>query len=670
MSDERLIFNGINAATGDYLTPALTAEELSMIVRGEPQDEAHLKELKYRYRQATEAHLGVKEGIDPKNLAETGWGVIFAFKDQEKTPALRDALAELLDLRRAQAGDFYKEFTGVDAYRPGESKTKFLARHGAGPGPADPARVPYYLLLVGDPEAIPYMFQYQLDVQYAVGRLHFETLEEYAVYARSVRDMETGEHRLPRRATFFGVQNPDDPATNLSATHLVKPLADLLAADQKDAGWQIETVVGEGATKAALAEQLGRTQTPALLFTASHGIGMPPDHSRQLAHNGALLCQDWPGPRNWRKPISPDLYFSADDLSGEASLMGMVAFYFACYGAGTPQLDYFAQQAFKERQAIAPRSFIARLPQRMLSHPKGGALATVGHVERAWGYSFLWDQAGPQLGVFESALKRLMEGHPIGSAMEYFNERYAELSTVLSGELEEIEFGKEADDLELAGMWTANNDARSYVIIGDPAVRLALDDGKGDPAERPTIDTANLLAEAPHADAPASPSFIPGEASPPSLVPAEPGPPSLTQAEPSERTDHTAVDFSSTDSLSAARDRLSQSLQRFTNQLSEMLEATVEGDSTIEVQTYVSENLRRAAENSAETGELKALTRIRSDGDTEVYVPEGSDQIAAALWNIHLDSVRLAQAHQMEVTNAAATTAARLLTALSDLNND
>jgi hypothetical protein len=38
--------------------------------------------------------------------------------------------------------------------------------------------------------------------------------------------------------------------------------------------------------------------------------------------------------------------------------------------------------------------------------------------------------------------------------------------------LEDLEFKVAVDPRELAGLWTANNDARGYVVLGDPAVRL------------------------------------------------------------------------------------------------------------------------------------------------------------------------------------------------------
>lgn len=649
--DETLIFNGLDGASGSYLLPAMTPAQISRLAQGGSLGEDVLDELKLKADQVKNPGNYEVQVEDHRDLSQTGWGIIFPY---DADPAVRAALQPLVDRRREQAGDKFRLFAGEDGYRPGESKNDFLARFGMGPGPVNPEKVPYYLLIVGDPETIPYRFQYQMDVQYAVGRLHFATPEEYARYAQSVVQSESGL-LLPPRAAFFGVANPDDRATAMSLENLVQPLAQMLVSKQAEwAGkalaqspigsrlqWEVQTILKEQATKAHLASLLAESQAPALLFSASHGLAFPNGDPRQMPHQGALVCQDWPGPEEWRNPIPEDFYFSASDLSDDENLLGTLAFFFACYGAGTPQTDEFASQIWSdqpERRTIAPHDFIASLPRRMLSLPKGGALAVVGHVDRAWGASFYWGKAGPQIQVFQDCFERLMRhGYPLGYAMEVFNERYAELSSDLSDELGELKF-KKPDDRKLAQMWTANNDARNYVLLGDPAVRLRVGDSSTSQSQRPTIPEVTVTQ---------APAVVPPV---PSIVPPIVG--------------ETTVDYGLLDNLGQARANIGASMQQFVGKLGDFLGKALDEATSLEVSTYVSEDMETVKyEGGRFTGgaRLRALTRIEIDGDTLICVPEEAGEVDTTLWSIHMDMVRQAQASRTELLKTVVSAATGLV---------
>jgi hypothetical protein len=484
-----ILLNGIDGSTGAYLTPPLTTAGIAALARGGPLDAAELRELRDKARLPVDLPFPLIEGADADDLARAGWAVVFpaaaaGSAEARRQAEIREALAPLLALRRAQAGRVreqrYREYMNGDAgepgYQRGETKQQFLARLGAGPGPVNPDKVPYYLLLVASPEEIPYRVQYQLDVQHAVGRLCFDTVDEYACYARSVVEAETGGVARPARATFFGAANPGDPATQLSLAYLVEPLASAAADRLAGRGWDVEHVLAGEATRARLGDVY--RDAPAFLFSACHGVGFPAGDARQRPLQGALLCQDWGGPGT--RPAR-DHYFAGEDLDPRSDLRGMIAMCFACYGLGTPGQEDFARRGLGPSQgrAIAPRDFVARLPQRLLASPGGGALAVIGHVDRAWSSAFLWiDAQGRRrtqahLDVFESTVAAILDGKRVGHALEHFNLRHAELSSDLAARIEEmLHYDAELDEDEIAQLWIFRNDARNYALLGDPAVRL------------------------------------------------------------------------------------------------------------------------------------------------------------------------------------------------------
>jgi Peptidase family C25 len=458
---------GIQAESGQLL-PGLKRESLKHIDEDPPAVQA-------RGASDNTDFLAVSE-VDPNKLDEAGWGIVF---HRNADAAVREALAPLIEHRRKQVPDarLFKIFEGSSGYQPNDTVGSWLARFNVGLAVVDPfGGVPLYLLIVGPPTEIPFEFQYLLDAYWSVGRLDFDTAAQYRAYAESVIAYETATtvpHR--KRVAMFSVRNPGDRATALLMNQVTTPLVEGTATMKPlgdKQGFTRQVFVDEDATKENFQSLVrGETDggTPALLFTGSHGVSFDPADAKQREKQGAILCGNWSG-----GPVQPQHYFAAEDLSSATKVGGLVHFFFACYGGGCPKFDNYSRLADGSSKQIAPTPIVARLPQKLLMN---GALAVVGHIDRAWSYSFQVGRGAPQVQEFRDVMVRVMKGERIGQCTDQFNLRW----NILGSELTELQRQQQAlpgqvSDAMLANKWIARDDARNYLTLGDPAVRLRVED--------------------------------------------------------------------------------------------------------------------------------------------------------------------------------------------------
>jgi hypothetical protein len=471
-ADMDLVYvNGINFDTGTYAVPPRTITDLARDVRRN-LGLGPITDLRGDMPGAFELRFDV----DYNNLENTGWGIVF----HEDTPQnIRAALASLAAARKGQAKTQYKELD----YKKGEQTGDWYRRNGIERGDVDPALVPYYLLLAGPPSLIPFEFQYLLGIDFAVGRLDFDTPAEYEHYARSILAYESGSSAPnAKEIVYWGTRHPGDPATELSASSLVAPLANGIG----DAAGEVRQPVtaalkvrygqklflGEDATKASLLSTLHGDRPPACLFTASHGLEVDFGRPNQMTDQGALVCQDF----RFSGSLRPEHYLAAADVKDDANVNGLVAMIFACYGAGTPDIDQFPK--FGRPPRLPPQPFIAALPRRLLTHPNGAALAAVGHIDRAFSFSIRPSPAeGPQILHFHRSLAGILEGNRVGHVLtQYFGHHFADLSAILlSGSSQSVPPSMRLSDRALVSRWLERNDAQNYVMLGDPAVRIRTD---------------------------------------------------------------------------------------------------------------------------------------------------------------------------------------------------
>ena len=630
---------GIEIGVGAAGTPS--ALELTELIRGFDVDSLGLPlDQVEEFLASKEDHLGPASGVDPQKLKSSGWGVLFA---ADENPAVIEALRPLLDWRKAQAGPLYQEYSGATGYR-GQTKKEFLGDAG-GFGPVDPRLngIPYYLMFVGSPKQIPYNFQYLVDVQYAVGRIHFDTPAEYRLYAENVVAAEKKQLVLARKAAFYGTANENDSATQSSRVGLIEPLAKYVGEEALEEGpkWEVACPPAEAVTKAGLVELV--SDAPALVMVASHGAAVPLGSAAdQKRYNGALLGQDYAFAADGEsKPMTVDMHLTAQDVPENARLHGSIFVIFACFGGGTPKFEDFSRPG-EERRQVAEEAFLAALPKRLLT---GGALAVIAHVERAWTTSFETKSGRNQLQTFRSPLRELLVGSPVGFAMEAFNLKWAELSTMLSTAIRNDgeNPNRPADHVGLRSTWEEMSDARNFCVIGDPAVRLVTGDVESGPVEIERNPVSEEILKSVAATG------------------------SEAEEEGKEaKSFDTPIQLNISGRGTVVNGSTGGTLENVVARIGATMEAVVSGLTTVEVATYVSDNVASVEfkDGTFVGAKLRARTQFGLDGKMVNLVPEKDGKLDEALWGVHMASVDKAVANRSEMIKLAAAAASSLLSAI------
>ena len=437
-------FNGINGDNGEpWLPPCdlLSLREQAAFIR----PLAKTRKLSHRH--------------DPRDLQQVRWGIIWpAGVDAER----REALKPLIEQRSGQMGHQAAEFK----VKPGQTYDQFRRLEGMAFQAMEFHLVPYHLLIVASAAEISFEFQSALGVTHSVGRLHFDDIDDLRAHVKALCASESMSSPAgPKTAALVGMSHPGDALTQSSVEYFVKELDYALPREYPQ--WTLQTLLRQAPTKAALLRLL--KERPAVFVSASHGIGFAPDSPRHFSHQGCLLTADFPGMATWGDRALPDsMLLSAADIDPSLDLRGMVSFHFACYSAGT---DHHELYEWAQPKVKAEESFVSRLPQKLLAR---GALGVIGHVGVTLEMSYLAHASvGPQCSTFRETLFEVMAGLPIGHAMDHLQSRQRELASELALKANRaMQRDDKAAELGRLWAWFAFQDARHFVLLGDPAARL------------------------------------------------------------------------------------------------------------------------------------------------------------------------------------------------------
>lgn len=415
-------------------------------------------------------------GLDPLD-ARVGWGLVLP----ERPGLTRAELARADDAPEpARLLAAARSATGVPVvlrYRPGD--LTHLHRYlpsgvdvpvptaGDGSRGASVGALPWYLLLLGPPEELPWELQLVLNTSSHTGRLDLDAagLEHYVEAALGGWATAAVDATSPLAWT---VEHGPADITRLLREEVGAPVVARWRGDPQIGDRAVE-LGGPGATGDALADALAE-QRPAVVVTTSHGAtdtSVPPEEMRRTL--GTLVDAT-------HTPVPPER------LLRDWQPDGVVWYSLACCSAGGSGRNLFeglldpgssAGAVVAAVAGLGPTS--AALPRALLGAPRP-ARAVVGHLEP----TFDWTLRRPDTHVSTSAAlvstlyDKLFQARPlpVGPAFRAYLDQAGALRSAWA-----LAGATAGSDPAAAGRALVaaltSIDRQCTVILGDPAVAPA-----------------------------------------------------------------------------------------------------------------------------------------------------------------------------------------------------
>ena len=468
----RILGTGIDYSSGDLLIGPFDEDAFGEAVLDSLQRHAGELQSAGRTRARGTAFRGEVERTRTVDLGDpraAGWTFLVNRRDPRRAE-IEKALAPLAEHRGMAAGEpLLFSSDAPDDWHDWLQENYFgLDLEGKTP--------PHYVLVVGSPDQVPFHFQAMFDSAASVGRLDFDTAADLQTYVDKVlRHERAAEPTAGREAMFFATDGGPGDATHFSRRFMADPLADHVT---RSCRVPTRNAVADDATKGLLLEA-ARLRKPALVYTASHGMGAPKEPlETQVRVNGGICCQHTPGDDR------DEWLLTADDIDLAVPFFeGAIVFQFACFGYGTPAESDFRHWLGGPALNSAG-TFVAALPKKMLAHPRG-PIAFIGHVDTAWLHGFD-DPANPYLverwsvrmTPYKKAVETLLACQPAGLAMSDMNKRFdyanAQLTLTFDKMMRRRLETTPALRQQLANTFIFRSDAQNYMVFGDPAAGLRI----------------------------------------------------------------------------------------------------------------------------------------------------------------------------------------------------